>query len=80
MIKYAAKKQKNFQLAGSMLYPRGVNENKVNAFNSYYPCWKRSHQLCQEAERREKIKTASDTRAGVQHQVLLPSKCVWFAI
>lgn len=37
MIKYAAKKKKNFQLGGPMLYPRGVNENKVNAFSSYYP-------------------------------------------
>lgn len=62
MIKYAAKKKKNFQHGGPVLYPRGVNENKVNAFASYYPRWKRGHQLCREAERQE-IKTASDMRS-----------------
>lgn len=55
------KGKKNFQLGAPMLYPWGVNENKVNAFGSYYPCWKRGHQLCREAERQE-IKTASDMR------------------
>lgn len=60
MIKCAAKKEENFQLGGSMLHPQGVNENKVNALNSYYLHWRRSHQLCREAERQE-IKTARDT-------------------
>lgn len=79
MIKYAAKKKKNFQLGGPMLYPQGVNENKVNAFGSYYPRWKRGHQLCREAERQE-IKTASDMRAGMQYKIVLPRKSVRLAL
>lgn len=79
MIKYAAKKKKNFQLGGPMLYPRGVNENKVNAFSSYYPCWKRGYRLCQEVERQE-IKTASDMRAGMQYKIVLPRRCVRLAL
>lgn len=79
MIKYAAKKEKNFQLGGALLYPQGVNENKVNAFGSYYPCCKRGHRLCQEAARQE-IKTASDMRAGMQYKIVLPRKSVWLAL
>lgn len=79
MIKYAAKKKKNFQLGGTMLYPRGVNENKVNAFSSYYLYWKRGHQLCREAERQE-IKTASDMPAGMQYKIVLRRKSVRLAL
>lgn len=79
MIKYAAKKKKNFQLARPMLYPRGVNENKVNAFSSYYLRWRRAHQLCREAERQE-IKTASDMQAGMHYKIALPGKSVQLAL
>lgn len=79
MIKYAAKKKKNFELGRPMLYPQGVNENKVNAFSSYYLRWKRGHQLCREAERQE-IKTASDMRAGMQYKIVLPRESVRLAL
>lgn len=72
------KEKKNFQLGGTMLYPRGVNENKVNAFCSYYLRWRRSHQLCREAERQE-IKTASDMWAAMQYKIPLPRKSVRLA-
>lgn len=79
MIKHAAKKKKNFQLGGAMLHPRGANENKVNAFNSYYLRWRRSHQLCREAERQE-IKTASDMWAGMRYKIAPPWKSVRLAL
>lgn len=79
MIKCGAKRKKNFQLGGPLLYPQGVNENKVNAFSSYYPRWKRGHQLCREAERQE-IKTASDMQAGMQYKIALPRKSITLAL
>lgn len=50
-----------------MLYPRGANENKVNAFSSYYARWKGGHQPCRETERQE-IQTASDMRVAMQYR------------
>lgn len=52
---------------GATQHPRGVNENKVNAFSPYYLTLEEKEagrrggrRVCQEAERQE-IKTASDT-------------------
>lgn len=79
MIKHAARKKKNFQLGGAMPHPRGVNENKVNAFSSYYIRWRRSRQLCREAERQE-IKTASDMWACMRYKIAPRRKSVRLAL
>lgn len=77
--KLHCQKEEEFLTCWATPYPRGVNENKVNAFSSYYPRWKMGLQLWQEAERHE-IKTASDMLAGTQYEIALPNKSVRLAL